>query len=110
MKLLLDENLSRRLLPELKEHFPNSSQVALLKLNQALDTEIWNYAKDNQFAIVTQDADFHEYSLLVNGPPLVIWMRCGNRPKSVILKKLIENKSVILSAGSDPNIWCIEIY
>ncbi|HMO45308.1 MAG TPA: DUF5615 family PIN-like protein [Rubrivivax sp.] len=29
MKLLLDENLSRRLLPALQARFPGSSQVAL---------------------------------------------------------------------------------
>jgi hypothetical protein len=30
VKLLLDENLSRRLVPALQEFFPGSSQVALL--------------------------------------------------------------------------------
>lgn len=32
MKLLLDENLSRRMLPSLEMDFPGSSQVALLGL------------------------------------------------------------------------------
>ena len=35
MKLLLDENLSRRLVPFLQEAYPGSSQVVLLGLEQA---------------------------------------------------------------------------
>jgi hypothetical protein len=37
MKLLLDENLSRRLVPFLQEAYPGSSQVVLLGLEQASD-------------------------------------------------------------------------
>lgn len=50
MKLLLDENLSRRIVPFLQAIFPDSSQVALLNLEGASDSEIWQYAKDNGFA------------------------------------------------------------
>ncbi len=37
MKLLLDENLSRRIVPFIQDMFPGSSQVALLGLEQADD-------------------------------------------------------------------------
>ena len=33
MKLLLDQNLSRRLIPALEIHYPESTQVALLPYN-----------------------------------------------------------------------------
>ena len=64
MKLLLDENLSRRIVPFLQTAFPDSSQVALLGLEGANDSEIWQYAKDNGFVIVSRDSDFQEYSLV----------------------------------------------
>ena len=35
MKLLLDENLSRRIVPLLQTDYPDSSQVALLQLETA---------------------------------------------------------------------------
>lgn len=35
MKLLLDQNLSRRLLPHLQSHFPGTTQVALVGLERA---------------------------------------------------------------------------
>ena len=37
MKLLLDENLSRRLVPFLQHEFPGSSQVTLLGLESSSD-------------------------------------------------------------------------
>ncbi|NMY62928.1 DUF5615 family PIN-like protein [Pseudomonas sp. WS 5018] len=44
LKLLLDENLSRRLVPDLQADFPGSTQVALVGLGQANDRGIWEYA------------------------------------------------------------------
>ena len=95
MKLLLDENLSRRIIPSLQDVFPDSTQVALLNLNEADDREIWEYAKLKDYIIVTQDADFHEQSMLLGGPPLVVWLRCGNQPKNVILEKLTKQQKLI---------------
>ena len=110
MKLLLDENLSRRIIPSLQNTYPNSSHVALLQLQEATDLEIWEYAKKENYTIVTQDADFHEYSVLLDGPPLVIWLRCGNQPKNIILEKLLAYQPNIQEAEQDKNIWCIEVY
>ncbi len=110
MKLLLDENLSRRMIPALQTSYPKSSQVTLLGLNEASDREIWEYAKKESYAIVTQDADFHEQSLLMEGSPLVIWLRCGNQPKNIFLEKLLAYQDQIENALQDKDIWCIEIY
>lgn len=110
MKLLLDENLSRRIIPDLQDLYPESSQVSILGLNEASDLEIWQYAKKEKYAIVTQDADFHELSLLSEGRPLVIWLRCGNQPKKILLEKLLTSQEQIEDARKDKDIWCIEIY
>jgi predicted nuclease of predicted toxin-antitoxin system len=53
MKLLLDENLSRRIIPFVEAHFPGSTQVALIGVERATDEEIWCYARDNGFCIVS---------------------------------------------------------
>ena len=45
MKLLLDENLSKRLVPFLQADYPDTSQVVLLGLEQPSDREILHYAK-----------------------------------------------------------------
>ena len=51
MKLLLDENLSRRVVPFIQEGYPQSTQVALIGLEQMNDREIRQYAINNDFVI-----------------------------------------------------------
>jgi len=64
MKLLLDENLSRRLVPLLHEDFPGSSQVVHLGMESANDRQVWERAKSDGYVILTRDADFQELSLV----------------------------------------------
>jgi predicted nuclease of predicted toxin-antitoxin system len=64
LRLLLDQNLSRRLLPLTDEDFVGSAHVASLGLATASDVEIWNYAREHGFAILSKDADFHHLSFL----------------------------------------------
>jgi hypothetical protein len=44
MMLLLDDNLSRRIVPFIQDHYPLSTQVALVRLEQADDKTIRQYA------------------------------------------------------------------
>jgi predicted nuclease of predicted toxin-antitoxin system len=110
VKLLLDQNLSHRLVKLLEPEFPGSAQVSFLKLDTASDVQIWEYARDHDFSIVTLDADFHEYSMLNGGPPLIVWLKCGNQPRNVILEKLLSNSKAIQKAQQDADTWCIEVY
>lgn len=110
MKLLLDENLSRRLVPFLQTNYPGSSQVALLGLEKESDQHIWNYAKGHNFIIVSRDSDFHEMSLLRGAPPKVIWLKTGNQSKAAVLNTLVSNYSLIEKVLLDLGKNCIEIY
>ena len=56
--------MSRKLVTRLADIFPNASHVQLHGLAEKTDTEIWDFAKLNDFCIVTQDADFTERSRL----------------------------------------------
>jgi len=98
MKLLLDENLSRRLVPFLIHDFPDSSQVLLLGLQSASDRQVWNYAKENNYVLVTLDGDFQDLSTLLGAPPRVIWIRSNNRRRQSILKLLLDSKTAILQS------------
>jgi predicted nuclease of predicted toxin-antitoxin system len=44
MKLLLDENLSRRIVPFIQDCYPDSTQVALIGMEQTDDKTIRQYA------------------------------------------------------------------
>lgn len=78
MKLLFDENLSHRLVKLLADLFPYSVHVRDIGLKAADDIEVWNYAKANDFMIVSKDSDMHDRSFLFGYPPKVIWVRLGN--------------------------------
>ncbi len=110
MKLLLDANLSRRIVPLLQVEYPGSSQVALLKLETATDREIWEYARTSDFVIVTRDSDFHELGTLYGAPPKVIWLKTGNQSKTFTLRSLLDHKEEIVAALLQDDKSCIEIY
>lgn len=109
MKLLLDENLSRRLVPFLQSVYPGSTQVALVGLERADDRTIWQYAKDHGFVIVTKDADYYDLSLLLGAPPYVIWLQVGNADKAIVLNRLIEDQQEI-EAGFASGQNCVELF
>ncbi|MEO0770184.1 MAG: DUF5615 family PIN-like protein [Cyanobacteria bacterium J06649_4] len=78
MRLLFDHNLSPRLVTRLADLYPDSQHVFLLDMGEASDREIWNYAQQHNFTVVTRDSDYNDLSLLRGFPPKVIWIRRGN--------------------------------
>ena len=109
MKLLLDENLSRRIVPFIQNSYPGSTQVALIGLERANDCVIRQYAIDNGFIITTQDADFYEMSLIHGQPPKIVWLKMGNQSKTATIKTLLDNQQAIEQALIFDNKACIEI-
>ena len=78
MKLLFDQNLSRRLVALLSVEYPGSRHVAELDLDTATDRAIWDYAGEHEFMIVSKDSDFRQLAFLLGPPPKAIWVRAGN--------------------------------
>jgi len=109
MKLLLDENLSRRLVPFLQNDYPGSSQVVLLGMQSASDKEVWQKARENGYIIVTRDADFQEMSLVWGQPPKIIRLRTPNQSRAATLKMLMENKETIIEALVSEDLASLEI-
>ena len=110
MKLLFDENLSRRMVPLIALHYPGSSQVALLGLEQASDSEIWAYAGEHDFIIVSKDSDFVDWSALSGQPPKVILLKTGNRPWRTTAQMLIDHREQLESALITANAAGVDLY
>ena len=110
MKLLLDQNISRKLVKEFEDLFPGSNHVYLLGLYKVSDEEIWNYARDNGFTIVTQDSDFNERSLVYGYPPKVVWLRTGNISTQNVKRLLKQHSQEIISFEKDKTLGCLQIY
>jgi len=110
LKLLLDQNLSRKLVSRLADIFPDSSHVQFHGLPEADDGEIWEFAKVQNFCIVTQDADFADRSRLYGAPPKVVWLRCGNVPTSKVDELLQAGAKAIQKLVSSSSLNCLELY
>jgi predicted nuclease of predicted toxin-antitoxin system len=109
MKLLFDQNLSFRLCRDLADLFPGSSQVRVLGLERADDRAVWDFAKANDFILVSLDADFAEMAALLGPPPKIVWLRCGNQPWSVIAA-LLQNRAAAIASFVEDDSACLEIY
>jgi predicted nuclease of predicted toxin-antitoxin system len=109
MKLLFDQNLSFKLCRRLGDLFPDSSQVRLIGMDQAEDREIWEYARANDFTIVTLDADYTDLSALYGAPPKVVWLRCGNQPTSAVERLIRNHAEEIAALEADNTASCLEV-
>jgi predicted nuclease of predicted toxin-antitoxin system len=78
LKLLLDQNLSRKLVPELAARYPGTSHVLLLGMAKTDDSDIWHYARHHGYTLVTKNTDMVDLCVLRGAPPHVIWLRVGN--------------------------------
>ena len=110
MKLLFDENISYRITKNIVKIFPESSHVNEYDLHKSDDFDIWNFAKKNNFTIVTNDSDFNEFANMYNPPPKVIWLRTGNISTNNIAKLLQEKYSQIINFFQDENQKIMIIY
>ena len=55
-------------------------------------------AKEDGFVVVTRDADFQELSLVWGAPPQVIRLRTPNTTRAAILRLLLDNRDLIVTA------------
>jgi len=110
VRLLLDENLSPRLVALLSDVFPQSAHVHDLGLGAADDEAIWRHAREHGFAIVTKDSDFHERSLLQGYPPKVVWIRRGNCSTDEIAAILRRHEADIRALGADADAAALMLF
>lgn len=99
-KLLFDQNLSYRILKQIEHLFPDSNHVRHLQLDQADDLTVWQFAKENNFHIVSKDNDFNNINTVYGFPPKVIWLRTGNITTQGIID-LFRKKNEVIHAFLD---------
>ena len=103
MKLLLDENISPKLAAKLSDIYPDSAHVRQFGLSRKDDLQVWEFAKANDFTIVSKDSDFNQFSLLWGHPPKVVWTRIGNCSTAQIAEILRISSVLIHTFNEDPN-------
>ena len=113
MKLLFDQNISFRVVRRLTDVFPMARHVSDFGLQFATDHEIREFAKKEEFHLVTFDADFYDMATLFGHPPKIIWLRTGNTSTDSLVE-ILRNHSIsmrrFLEEDDTRDLVCLEIY
>lgn len=109
MKLLFDQNISHRLIVRIQDIFPKANHVRELGLENFADKQIWEYAKEHDFIIVTFDADFYDFSIVWGHPPKIVWIRTYNQTTRNIEELLRKYQNTMLAFQNDNDLTCLEI-
>jgi predicted nuclease of predicted toxin-antitoxin system len=109
VKLLLDENLSRRLVPSLQESFPGSIHVSIVGMLQTPDADIWVFTKANGFTILTKDDDFLALAQKYGPPPKLVVIEFGNCTNAQLQARLLNAAAKLWQFASSPEIGIIKL-
>ena len=107
--LLFDPNLSPRLPRLLGDLFPESIHVGSVLELDSPDEEIWEYAREHGFVIVTKDRDFIRLSKDRGHPPKVIRVTLGNCPREAVANLLRENYAEIAALWQDDKLGRLKL-
>lgn len=91
MCLLVDENISFRILKLSDPPFEGCQHVSDIRPPIRTDREIWEYAAKHDLTVLTFDGDFFEWRLIEKSGPKIIWLRFGNTKTGVIASILKRN-------------------
>ena len=109
MKILLDANISYKLTNILAPIFEECTHVDFIGLDVPIeDIDIWNYALDNGFVIITKDTDFVDLMDLKGFPPKVVLLKTGNNSSKALAELLINVKQNIIELENS-NFGLLEI-
>jgi predicted nuclease of predicted toxin-antitoxin system len=111
MKVLIDQNISFRLITRISSDFPGATHVKSHGLINFNDYEIFMFARRGGFdAIFTQDEDFYNLLLEHGLPPKIIWLRTGNCSTAFLASVILKNTVLIKEFIADAALDCLEIY
>ena len=74
------------------------------------EIEIWNYAKENNCIIVTNDEDFLNLSGMIGFPPKIVLLKTGNQSNYFLEEIILKHKSDIEALAVSDDYGLIEIF
>lgn len=105
MKFLLDANIPKGIAEFQGDEFMQVYQWG----DGATDTEIWNYAIENNLIIITRDTDFYYRLITASIFPKIIFLNLQQLNKSDF-KKFIQNKwNDIVSMIKDADMLIVDL-
>jgi predicted nuclease of predicted toxin-antitoxin system len=109
VKLLLDHNISHKLVARLADVFPGSTQT-VTELGRTNDPQLWLIAQTNDYILVTKDRDVAELGNPSRDASEDQLVRMGNCRSPVIEQALRSNFDRIAGFVSDPERVVLELW
>jgi predicted nuclease of predicted toxin-antitoxin system len=111
MKVLIDQNISYRIVPQIESLFDFLTHVKFLGWIDWNDHDIFMTARDQKYdAVITLDEDFNKLLLQHGTPPKIIWIKTGNCSTSKLVEVITTHGQIILDFLSDDTYDCLELY
>lgn len=108
--LLLDENLSDKIVAALQQAFPGTRHIKSANLERASDVDIWSYALEHRLTIVTNDDDFQHIAEYRGFPPKVIHLIRGNLSRQQMAALLLDNAERLHQFIESPDEGYLALY
>ena len=110
MRLLFDQNLSFRVVKQLKATFPDVIGVRECGLFNADDYQIWEYARQNDYTVVTFDKDIPAIGSVKGFPPKIIWLRTGNSGNRAVVSLFTDRAEQFDAFIKNDRKRCLMVY
>lgn len=111
MQILLDANLSYRLVKKLAIVFPDCLHVTRTGLPiPAEDMAIWQWARINNRIIVTNDDDFYNLANTYGFPPNVVLLRMGNQSSASVFSALEKHLDDLQKLNESDEYGMLELF
>ncbi len=110
IRLLFDQNISYRVVKPLKLSLPNVVGVRDVSLYEADDFAIWEYARRENYVMVTFNKDIPMIESVRGFPPKIIWLRTGNMSNQALIDLFTNRIDELIDFNSQQNVGCLLIY
>ncbi len=110
MRLLFDQNISFRVVKRLKVIFPDVMSVRECGLFNANDYQIWEYARQKDYTVVTFDKDIPAIGSVKGFPPKIIWLRTGNISNQAIVSLFTDHSDGFVTFIANERKGCLMVY
>ena len=111
MKILVDQNISHRIVAHISFLFEQVVHVKTSGWIDWNDYDIFMAARQQQYdAVMTLDEDFNKLLIEHSCPPKIIWLKTGNCSTAKLVEVVVLHQSLIKDFLEESEFDCLEIY
>ena len=110
MRLLFDQNVSYRVVKQLKPNFSDIIGVREVGLLNADDVHIWEYARQHDYTVVTFDKDIPNIGSVRGFPPKIIWLHTGNLSNQAVVDLFLNRSDEFANFIANVRKGCLLVY